>query len=191
MVSAILGMGLPASASYVLVAVAVTPTLKRLGLDTLPAHFFAFFFANFSYLTPPVALSAVFASKIADSPYIKTSYEAIKAGLGGFIIPFMIVWYPVLMWKKCELDFAILGMVSCIAALISLQAGFVGYIANKLTFFERILLMLSGFIYIAYLYNHTLTWFMIAFIISSFMAAVQLYKKKAKAPILRQAIAED
>ena len=57
-ISIILGMGLPATASYMVVAVTIVPTLTRLGVDLLPAHLFVFFYANFSFITPPVAIAA-------------------------------------------------------------------------------------------------------------------------------------
>lgn len=186
-VSAILGMGLPASASYVLVAVAIAPSLIKLGLGILPAHFFAFFFANFSYLTPPVALSAVFASKLANASYFKTSMEAAKAGIGGFILPFMIVWYPILMLGSSEIGFAITGMISCIAALVSLEAGFVGYFFKTLNTFERLLHIVSGLLFMSHLYTRSLIVFAVSVIVFSVACVPAFYRRKPANQILKHA----
>jgi TRAP transporter 4TM/12TM fusion protein len=138
MICIVLGMGLPAATSYVLVAVVLAPIMMGFGIPLLIAHFFAFYFCNFSYITPPVALAPIFASKLAGASYMKTALEASKVGIGGFLIPFMFVWNPSLL-----LDFSepfvqiVIGTLSCILALISVQAGFVGYFIRALDFIPR------------------------------------------------------
>jgi len=95
-VSIVLGCGIPTSAAYSLVAIVVVPGLVRLGVDALSGHFFAFYFAVISALTPPVALAALAGAGIAGGNYFKTSVVAFKLAISGFIIPFLVVYNPAL-----------------------------------------------------------------------------------------------
>jgi len=183
-VSAILGMGMPASASYVVVAIVIAPTLVKLGLTTLAAHFFAFFFANFSFLTPPVALAALFASQLAGAPYIKTSLEALKVGIGGFVLPFMIAFYPLLVWEATNMLFAVTGFIACLLTLIIFQAGFVGYFLTHLNQIERTLYILCGIGLMGYLYTRNIIIFALCIILLILGCLFQLVKKGAAEPAM-------
>ena len=96
-VSLVLGMGLPTPVAYVVVAVALVPFMQQLGIPDLQAHFFVFYFAVFSTLTPPVAVSVLAAAKLAEAPFLTTAGDAMKLSLTTFIIPFGFVYNPVLM----------------------------------------------------------------------------------------------
>lgn len=177
-VSAILGMGMPASASYVVVAIVIAPTLVKLGLSTLAAHFFAFFFANFSFITPPVALAPLFSSQLANASYIKTSLEAVKVGIGGFLLPFMIALYPVLMWEPADPLFAVAGFVACVVALIVFQAGFVSYLLTELHVVERALFIFCGLGLMWYLYTQTIMIFILTIVLIILLCIYQVSKKR-------------
>ena len=147
---------------------------------TLQMEFlFAFFFANFSFITPPVALAALFSSQIAKASYIKTSIEAMKVGIGGFVLPFMIALYPLMMWEETESVFAIAGAVACLVSLIALQAGFVGYLKTEITFFERGLWIFCGLGLMGYLYTRNFMVFSISIIVIILMCIFHLRKKDA------------
>jgi TRAP transporter 4TM/12TM fusion protein len=184
-VSAILGMGMPASASYVMVAIIIAPTLVKLGLSILAAHFFAFFFANFSFITPPVALAVLFASQLAKASYIKSSIEAIKVGIGGFVIPFMIAFFPLLMWEPTQLTFALVGLIACVLSLVSFQVGFVGFFQTHLNRFVRGLFVLCGMGFLGYLYTRNLLVFSICIILVVLGWLLQQVKKRSREPVLR------
>jgi TRAP transporter 4TM/12TM fusion protein len=96
-VSLILGMGLPTPVAYIIVALALVPFMQQIGLPPLQAHFFVFYFAVFSTLTPPVAVSVLAAAKLADAPFLHTAADSIKIALTTFIIPFAFVFFPELM----------------------------------------------------------------------------------------------
>ncbi|NQV83223.1 MAG: TRAP transporter fused permease subunit, partial [Rhodospirillales bacterium] len=96
-VSLILGMGLPTPVAYIIVALALVPFMQQIGLPPLQAHFFVFYFAVFSTLTPPVAVSVLAAAKLADASFLNTAADAIKIALTTFIIPFAFVFFPELM----------------------------------------------------------------------------------------------
>lgn len=95
----ILGMGMPVTAAYILVAATTTTILTKMGVNTLTAAFFMFFYATLSAVTPPVALSSYTAAGIAGADMNKTGFEAVKLCLAAFIIPFMCVYSPPLLWE--------------------------------------------------------------------------------------------
>jgi TRAP-type uncharacterized transport system fused permease subunit len=96
-VSLILGMGLPTPVAYIIVALALVPFMQQIGIPPLQAHFFVFYFAVFSTLTPPVAVSVLAAAKLADASFLNTAKDSIKIAMTTFIIPFAFVFSPELM----------------------------------------------------------------------------------------------
>ena len=92
--STVLGMGMPATACYILVAVLMAPTLVTAGVQPLLAHLFVFYFGNFSFLTPPVALAVYAAASIADAPFVPSCWQAIRLALAGYIVPFIFLYKP-------------------------------------------------------------------------------------------------
>lgn len=92
--SMIMGMALPTVACYIIVATMVAPTLAAAGVNLYAAHFFAFYFAIVSNITPPVALTAFVAAGIAKASPMKTAVTASRIGIAAYILPFLFVWYP-------------------------------------------------------------------------------------------------
>ncbi|MBY8977965.1 TRAP transporter fused permease subunit [Rhodobacteraceae bacterium NNCM2] len=115
-VSIILGCGVPTSAAYTLVAIVVIPIVVKMGIEPISAHFFSFYFAVISSLTPPVALAALAAAGLAGAPYFKTSLSAAKLAISGFIIPFLIVFNPALTMHPE-------GVVSALGTAIAVPLG--------------------------------------------------------------------
>jgi len=93
-VSLVLGMGLPTPVAYIIVALALVPFMQQIGVPILQAHFFVFYFAVFSTLTPPVAVSVLAAAKLADTSFLATAKQAMKMAMTTFIIPFAFVFSP-------------------------------------------------------------------------------------------------
>lgn len=96
-VSIVLGMGLPTPVAYIIVALALVPFMQQIGVPPLQAHFFVFYFAVFSTLTPPVAVSVLAAAKLADASFLRTAGDSLKIAATTFIIPFAFVYSPELM----------------------------------------------------------------------------------------------
>ena len=96
-VSLLLGMGLPTPVAYIVVSLTLVPFLQQIGVEALLAHFFVFYFAVFSTLTPPVAVSALAAAKLSGATFFATARDAMKLMLTCFIIPFGFVHHPQLM----------------------------------------------------------------------------------------------
>lgn len=103
-VSIILGMGMPTTAAYAVAASVIAPGLISMGIDMLTAHFFIFYFAVMSAITPPVALAAYAGAAIAQSDPMKTSVESFKMGLAAFIVPFMFFSSPELLMQGSVAD---------------------------------------------------------------------------------------
>jgi len=93
-ISIVLGMGLPTTAAYAVAASVVAPGLIQLGITPLVAHFFIFYFACVSAITPPVALAAYAASGISGSDPMKTSVTSFRLGIAAYIVPFMFFYAP-------------------------------------------------------------------------------------------------
>ncbi len=116
-VAIILGCGVPPAAAYSLVAIVVAPILVKMGVPILAAHFFCFYFAIISAVTPPVALGALAGAGIAGAPYFATASRAFVLSLSGFIIPYLIVYNPIILLAG---DFSFWGIGSIICVPIAL-----------------------------------------------------------------------
>ena len=95
--SFILGMGMPASACYIFLAIVMVPAVVSLGIKPLAAHLFVLYWGIISYITPPVALAAMTAAGIAGSPFMKTGFMAVRLGIVLYFIPFFFVYAPALV----------------------------------------------------------------------------------------------
>jgi TRAP transporter 4TM/12TM fusion protein len=98
-VSIILGMGLPTTAVYLVVATVVAPALVEMGVSVLAAHLFVFFFGCVSTITPPVALASYVAAGIADASVNEVGWTGFRYGLISFILPFMFIFSPGLLME--------------------------------------------------------------------------------------------
>src|SRR5690606_7404159 len=93
----ILGMGMPTTPAYIVQVALLVPALVKLGVQVEAAHFFVFYFAILSAITPPVAIAVFAACGIARSPIWETSMISVRLALAGYIIPFMFIFDPSLL----------------------------------------------------------------------------------------------
>jgi len=149
LVSIVLGCGVPTSAAYTLVAIVVVPIIIEMGIEPIAAHFFAFYFAVVSALTPPVALAALAGAGIAGANYFKTSFSAFKLAISGFIIPFMVVYNPILLLQPDESGSAFFVYLAIPLSLVALTMTLYGC---GLTRFSRSEWMLSALVTLAMLF---------------------------------------
>jgi TRAP transporter 4TM/12TM fusion protein len=136
--SIVLGMGMPATACYILVAVLMAPTLVTAGVPPLLAHLFVFYFGNFSFLTPPVALAVYAAASIAGAPFGAACWQAIRLALAGYIVPFIFLYKPgmALMGSGASIAWAIFD---AIVAVVLLAVALEGYWYRRLRWPVRLL----------------------------------------------------
>ena len=147
----ILGMGLPSSVCYLLMAILVGPVLLDLGVVPLAAHFFIFYFGMMSMVTPPVALAAYAASAIAGSGVMATGFAAFRFALVGFALPYAFVLRPALLWLSADGGtpevWTVLGNFSLtLVGTVIFAAAIAGYIFNKMTLLIRSVLFIAAFI---------------------------------------------
>ncbi len=140
----ILGCGVPTPAAYILVAIVVVPVLIRMGVMPMAAHFFAWYFAIISALTPPVALASMTGSAIAGSNFWRTSVQAFKIAIIAYLLPFMFVYNPAILAHFSDPLSTVVTLVAIIGALIALTIVFYGYFFTKVLLWERFLFALSG-----------------------------------------------
>ncbi|SFM00002.1 TRAP transporter permease [Marinobacter zhejiangensis] len=105
-ISVLLGMGMPTTAAYAVAASVVAPGLVQLGIEPLTAHFFVFYFAVVSAITPPVALASYAAAGISGANAMETSVASFRIGLSAFIVPFMFFYNGALLMDAGWFDIA-------------------------------------------------------------------------------------
>lgn len=138
-VSLILGMGLPTPVAYIIVALALVPFMQQIGIAPLQAHFFVFYFAVFSTLTPPVAVSVLAAAKLADASFLGTAKDSMKIALSTFVIPFAFVYSPELM-SFPNFDWAVIpAILEVLYIQWVLSTASYGYLFRLLSGWERAL----------------------------------------------------
>ena len=147
----ILGMGLPSSVCYLLMAILVGPVLLDLGVVPLAAHFFIFYFGMMSMVTPPVALAAYAASAIAGSGVMATGFAAFRFALVGFALPYAFVLRPALLWLGADGGtpevWTVIGNFSLTLIGTVIFAGAIaGYLFNRLSVLMRVMLFIAAFI---------------------------------------------
>ncbi len=141
--SLILGLGLPTSASYLILAVLVGPALTDMGASVLSAHLFLIYFAALSSISPPVAITVFTASGIANSDNMKSGWLAMFYALGGIILPFAFVLNGNYLLSGTVISITVtilLGILGCII----LAGGIIGWIGTKINLVSRALLLASG-----------------------------------------------
>jgi TRAP-type uncharacterized transport system fused permease subunit len=95
----VLGLGMPTPSAYILAAVLMGPLMVQLHIDVLPGHMFLLYFAVMSAVTPPVAVAAYAASSIAEDNPMAIAGHAVKLCLAAFVVPFVFVFGPELLWQ--------------------------------------------------------------------------------------------
>jgi len=135
--SIVLGMGLPTTAAYVVLAALGAPALVALGVPLLAAHLFIFYFGCFSNVTPPVALAAYAAGGLAGASPMRTAFTAMALATTGFIVPFMFVYGPPLLLEGPPLQVAA-AILTALVGVSGLAAAVIGYARRPLVHWERI-----------------------------------------------------
>ena len=142
-ISILLGMGMPTTAAYAVAASVVAPGLQQLGIPPLIAHFFVFYYAVISAITPPVALAAYAGAAIAGSDAMRTSVSAFKLGLAAFIVPFMFVYSPGLLMADDWLSIVHNALTATLG--VYLLAGAVqGWFFGRMAIWSRVVLLVAA-----------------------------------------------
>ncbi len=143
LISLILGMGMPATAVYLILATLVAPSLVSLGVNPLAAHMFVFYFGIISTITPPVALTAYAAAAVGGGDPFRVGMRAFILGIAAYCIPFVLVYAPEMMLIGSVSD-ALLRFAVCIAAVYAVALATVGFLRRQMALACRVLAALAG-----------------------------------------------
>jgi TRAP transporter 4TM/12TM fusion protein len=141
----ILGMGVPSIPAYIITATIAAPALFKLGIPEMAAHLFAFYYAMFANLTPPVALAAFAAAGVSGGDPMKTGYAAVKLALAGFIVPFMFVYSPEIMLIDTTLSEGIRVVIGACLGVLLIGVAVEGYLFTRISWLLRIVAMSGAF----------------------------------------------
>lgn len=142
----ILGMGVPTTANYVIMATITAPIILKLMPETpvLAAHFFVFYFGVVADITPPVALAAYAGSAISGGNPLRTGVIATKLAITAFIIPYMFVLNPAMLLVNASLTQIIQFTITSMIGMFAISGGLEGFMKTKLPIWQRILAVGGG-----------------------------------------------
>ncbi len=140
----VLGMGVPTTANYCIMASTCAPILITLGIPKIAAHFFVFYFGIVADITPPVALAAYAGSAIATSDPMKTGINATKLAIAAFIVPYMFAMNPSMLLMDQGVLAAVQVIISSCLGIFGIAAALEGYVVTRAPWWQRILLAAGG-----------------------------------------------
>ncbi len=141
----VLGMGVPTTANYCIMASTCAPILVQLGFPMVAAHFFVFYFGIVADITPPVALAAYAGSAIAKSNPMKTGINATKLAIAAFIVPYIFAYSPAMLFEGVSGVLPVLQIaVTSIVGLFAIAAALNGFLWKKIPMVLRLVLVAGG-----------------------------------------------
>ena len=176
--SVLLGMGLPTSAAYMVLAILVAPALINMGVSKMAAHLFLLYFGALSTITPPVALSVFAASGISGAGVWETGWDAVKLASTGFIIPFIFAFDNSLLLNG-PVGQVIIAIVTALLGCIVLSMSVSGWMIRRLNVPTRLILLVAGVMLI--ISGNLLVSLIGLVIAAAVIAVVALKSKKAAA----------
>ncbi len=142
-VSILLGMGMPTSAIYLLLATMIAPSLIKLGIHPIAAHMFVLYFGLMSMITPPVAIAAFAAASLSGARPMETGATAVRLGWIAYVIPFVFVLSPALIGQGTALEIVSAAATAMIGVWIA-SCGLIGFMFGRLGIAERLLTFAAG-----------------------------------------------
>ncbi|MDR2523047.1 MAG: TRAP transporter permease [Synergistaceae bacterium] len=134
----ILGMGVPSIPAYIITATIGARALAKLGIPDIAAHMFAFYFAMFANLTPPVALAAFAAAGLSGGDPVKTGVASVKLAIAGFIVPYMFIYSPQLLLLDTSLFQGLRVAVGACVGVFMIGAAVEGYLFAPMPWIMRL-----------------------------------------------------
>jgi TRAP transporter 4TM/12TM fusion protein len=152
----VLGMGLPATACYIITATIAAPALQQMGVEPIAAHFFAFYYGTMSAVVPPVALTSYTAAGLAGAKPMRVAVMGFGLALSGLLLPYLFVYNNSLLLVNTTWQgyFFVLGMA--IVGVFSLSAGIIGTFKGNMPLWERALFIVTGISMVAPLGSYKL-----------------------------------
>ncbi len=144
----VLGMGVPTTANYCIMATTCAPILITLGIDKIPAHFFVFYFGIVADITPPVALAAYAGAAIAKGNPMKTGLNATKLAIAAFIVPYIFAMNPAMLFIDATAFQVVQIIITSCIGMLGVCMGLMGYFASNLSLPIRCASELGGLLMI-------------------------------------------
>ena len=144
----VLGMGVPTTANYCIMAATCAPILVRMGVPVLAAHFFVFYFGIVADLTPPVALAAYAGAAIAGANPMKTALQATKLAIGAFIVPYVFALNPAMLFIDTSIGEVALIVVTSLIGIFGVSSALEGFLLHHMKWYERIMCVVGGLLLI-------------------------------------------
>ena len=144
----VLGMGVPTTANYCIMAATCAPILIRMGVPALAAHFFVFYFGIVADLTPPVALAAYAGAAIGQANPMKTAFTATKLAIGAFIVPYVFALNPAMLFIDTTAGEVILICITSFVGIFGVSSALEGYFLHHMKWYERIVCAVGGLLLI-------------------------------------------
>ena len=140
----VLGMGVPTTANYCIMAATCAPILIKMGVPDIAAHFFVFYFGIVADLTPPVALAAYAGAAIAQANPMKTAFTATKLAIGAFIVPYVFALNPAMLFVDTGFLEVVLICITSVVGIFGVSSALEGFFLNRMKWYERILNAVGG-----------------------------------------------
>ncbi len=145
----VLGMGVPTTANYCIMAATCAPILVRMGVEPIAAHFFVFYFGIVADLTPPVALAAYAGAAIAQSNPMKTAVQSTKLAIAAFIVPYVFALNPVMLFEGNPGVFQIiLIIITSLVGIFGVSSALQGYLFTNMNVIQRLMSGAAGLLLI-------------------------------------------
>jgi TRAP transporter 4TM/12TM fusion protein len=144
----VLGMGVPTTANYCIMAATCAPILVQMGVPIIAAHFFVFYFGIVADLTPPVALAAYAGAAIAGANPMKTAFTSTKLAIGAFIVPYVFALSPAMLFIDTTVWEVVLICITSLVGMFAVSAALEGFFKRKMLWFERIISAAGGLLLI-------------------------------------------
>ena len=141
----ILGMGVPTTANYCIMASTCAPILTQLGFPVVAAHFFVFYFGIVADITPPVALAAYAGSAIAKSNPMKTGINATKLAIAAFVVPYIFAYSPAMLFENISGPMQVIQIsITALLGLFGIAAALNGFLYKKINPVIRLVFIAGG-----------------------------------------------
>ena len=145
----VLGMGVPTTANYCIMAATCAPILVRMGVPLVAAHFFVFYFGIVADLTPPVALAAYAGAAIAQSNPMKTALQSTKLAIAAFIVPYAFALNPVMLFIDVTGPMQVVSIIiTSLVGIFGVSSALEGHIFVKMNPVQRMMAAAGGLLLI-------------------------------------------
>jgi TRAP transporter 4TM/12TM fusion protein len=144
----VLGMGVPTTANYCIMAATCAPILVQMGVPMIAAHFFVFYFGIVADLTPPVALAAYAGAAIAQANPMKTALTSTKLAIGAFIVPYVFALNPAMLFIDTTAFEVVTICITSLVGMFGVSAALQGYLFTNMKWYERVVSAVGGLLLI-------------------------------------------